>query len=148
MANSTANCPPLPISSGTVDGILKIQDKKKPLSPWEFCISRSAALSKLPNYPVTRLHCSKGIDCTLKYGESSCPAAYHGYGGGIYIGSRGKQGRNFTYLYRAFLKSLGIDVGVHVGRIPVELGFRANNIVHVFHPRGSSEQSYDINAPE
>jgi hypothetical protein len=131
MADGTTNCPPLPVSSQTVDGRLEIQQKSKPSSPWEFAIRRSAELSKLPNYPVTHLHCRRGIDCTLVCGKWSCPAAYHGYGGGIYIGSRGMRGKGFTDQYRAFLQSLRIAVGVDVEPIPVKLDFRPSNTVYI-----------------
>ena len=137
LVNRTGQCPPLPISSATVEGRLEIQDKRNPShSPWEFCIRKKAELSKLPSYPITVPHCHKGIDCTLKLKgeESSCQAAYHGSPGGIVIGSREKQSRQFTYQYRGFLRSLGITVGVHVQPIPIQLDFRSDSIVYVSRP--------------
>lgn len=136
MVNRTGKCPALPTSSGTAKGRLSIQNKRKPAtSPWEFCICRSEVQRKLPpDYPVTVSDCHRGIDCTLEYRGSSCPAAYHGSREGICIGSRGSQGRGFTHSYRQFLRGLGINVGVDVNRRSVELEFRPGNVVHVSRP--------------
>ena len=138
MVGCSAGRPQLPVSTGAVNGILRIQRKKNVWSPWEFCVRRSAMAGNIPSYPITRSHCPEGIVCTLKHKESSCPAAYHGDADGIYIGSRGKKGRHFTHLYRQFLKSLGINVGVSVTPVPVRLGFRPNNTVYISRPPSRS----------
>ena len=140
--------PTLPISSVPLNGILHIQDPKKPWSSWEFYVGdekeyhkygvNKNELNKLSSYPITHLIYPEGIEITIKNGEGSCQAAFHAYnpnargGRHIYIGSRGKRGRIFTKQYRAFLKKFGVNIGVQVNPIPAELDFRDGNIVYVF----------------
>ena len=138
----------LPISSEPLNGVLSIQDIKKPMSSWEFCVGGSKRclkygvsikeLDKLSGYPITYGDFPGGIEVTLEYEGKPYPvAAFHGYdeyargGKHFYIGSRGQMGRKFTELYREFLTEFGVGVGVGTDSIPVKLDFKADNIVAV-----------------
>ena len=139
----------IPSSSEPLRAMLHIQDEKKPWSPWDFYVGDSkqyhrygvstSELGKLPGYPITRLNCPRGIEVTLKHGDHTCRASFHGYdesargGRHIYIGSRGREGREFTELYRCFLGRFGVKVGADTRPMPVGLDFRDGHVVHVSH---------------
>ena len=138
MVSSPTSHPQLPISTGAVDGILHIQHKANLRSSWEFCVKKSAMAGNIASYPKTRSNCPEGIECTLKHKEFSCPAAYHGDARGIYIGSRGWKKRHLTPIYRRFLETFGISVGVTETDVPVRLHFRPDNTVYVCRRQGLS----------
>lgn len=149
MARSAGSYQILPISSEPLNGVLHIQDRKKPWSSWEFYVGddkeyhrygvNKNELNKLSDYPATHIDHPNGIEVTIKYGENQCRAAFHGYNGNarggrhIYIGSKGKEGREFTEFFRDFLGRFGVNVGVAIDPIPVKLDFHAGNVVYVSH---------------
>ena len=147
----------LPLSTDRINGVIHIRKGDKPSKgdkapkTWECYVggddeyskygTSDQELDKLPEYPITHLKNSKGIGVYLKNGDSSCPAAFHGYEVNnrykhrhFYIGSRGKwkNGRQLSKQYRDFLASVfNIVMGIDKDPVPVIMEFCKSNIIRV-----------------